>query len=149
MNKKLIITVLIITLVLVIASALLFYFRANIIDNLKKWELIPEPEPYTEIYFENHTKLPIVLSNSPQSFSFTIHNVEYKNMNYKYEVYIKTGNNILVLDKKVNSIKTNMSKTINETFKISTSSATDSEVIVNLINKNEQIDFWVRKSLLE
>jgi hypothetical protein len=74
-------------------------------------------EPLTELYFENHTALPSNISlNSPQSFSFTIHNVEYQKMGYNYTVIAYDQNNNLLFSLNSSNIvlENNQSKTISE-----------------------------------
>lgn len=54
---------------------------------LHSWKLLPEPERLTELYYENHTALPNSYTPGvPQSFSFTVHNLEYRDMRYDYQV---------------------------------------------------------------
>lgn len=44
-------------------------------------------EPLTEVYFENHTSLRANnFPNVTYNFTFTIHNLEYQDMNYKYNI---------------------------------------------------------------
>lgn len=50
-------------------------------------------EPLTELYFENHTKLPkYIFPGREYNFSFTIHNLEYQDMGYDYSVDAYKGN---------------------------------------------------------
>jgi hypothetical protein len=49
-------------------------------------------EPLTELYFENHTKLPVyIFPMRYYNFSFTIHNLEYQEMGYNYSVDVYKG----------------------------------------------------------
>jgi hypothetical protein len=76
-------------------------------------------EPLTELYFENHTELPSNISlNSPQSFSFTIHNLEYQKMGYNYTVNAYNENDALLfsLDSDNVVLENNETKTISEQF---------------------------------
>jgi len=52
-------------------------------------------EPLTELYFENHTKLPVyIFPSQTYNFSFTIHNLEYQEMGYNYSIDVyKDGDN--------------------------------------------------------
>jgi hypothetical protein len=44
-------------------------------------------EPLTEVYFENHTKLPInIFPNEEYNFSFTTRNLEHQKMGYNYTI---------------------------------------------------------------
>lgn len=60
---------------------------------LHTWKLLPEPERLTELYFTDHTKLPAKYTpGETQTVSFTIHNLEYRTVDYKYRI-IQTDNN--------------------------------------------------------
>ena len=51
-------------------------------------------EPLTELYFENHTSLQTdILTKTEYNFSFTIHNLEYQNMRYYYNISAFDTNN--------------------------------------------------------
>ena len=102
-----------------------------------------KPETFTELYFEDHLKLPDKVSASKTyAFKFTIHNLENKDMEYPYQVYIKTDNQKYTINSNNVSIKNNEYKTISETFSIP-KIAGRSAVVVNLIDKSQQIDFWI------
>ncbi len=105
-----------------------------------------KPETFTELYFENHLSLPNEIKpNKPYSFKFTLHNLENQNMTYHYEVYLHAGDIKLPIDQDTISIKNNQYKTIEETFLVN-APVTKSLIVVNLINKNQQIDFWINDS---
>ncbi len=49
--------------------------------------VVRQPTPYTELYFTNHTNLPVIVSTSYTStFDFTIGNHEGKSLSYPYTV---------------------------------------------------------------
>jgi hypothetical protein len=106
------------------------------------------PETFTELYFENHNNLPRSIEYyKDYDFKFTIHNLEYKTMNYSYEVYIKCVNigcngEKQIIDEGNVTLKQNEFKTINESYNIIFPTGRV-EVIINLINKKQQIDFWI------
>jgi hypothetical protein len=103
-----------------------------------------KPEAYTELYFENHLNLPSVIKpNQPYSFQFTIHNLENKEMTYPYEVYLQAGSLKMPINDTTITLKNNQYKTIQEGFSID-DPIFKSEIVVNLINKNQQIDFWIQ-----
>ena len=55
-------------------------------------------EPLTEVYLENHTQLPSgALVNKSYNYTFTVHNLEYRNMSYNYDVLIEYDNESLNL----------------------------------------------------
>ena len=77
-------------------------------------------EPLTELYFENHANLPKNIEvGKKYSFVFTIHNLEYRDMNYTYNVsaFDNEGNLIFELDKGDIFLKNNESKTFYKDFK--------------------------------
>ena len=113
-----------------------------------------KPETFTELYFEDHTHLPLEIKptytppiNFPLKgyvFAFTIHNLENKDMQYPYEVYIDLAGEKTLIEKKTVVVKNNESKTIKESFSALHNSPTR-KIVVNLIEKNQQIDFWMKE----
>jgi len=76
-------------------------------------------EPLTEVYFENHTKLPVYLFlNTPYNYSFTVHNLEYQKMRYVYSIdsFDENGNLLYNMDKGEFILENNQTRTINEQF---------------------------------
>lgn len=76
-------------------------------------------EPLTEVYFENHTKLPVFLFTDQQyNYSFTVHNIEYQKMRYTYTIDAFNENDTLLYN--MNSgefiLENNQSQTLNEHF---------------------------------
>ena len=102
-----------------------------------------KPETFTELYFEDHLSLPDkVILFKENNFKFTIHNLENKDMEYPYEVYIEVNGERQLIDKSSVLIKNNEYKTISEDFTI-TIPLQRVEVVVNLIDKNQPIHFWM------
>lgn len=76
-------------------------------------------EPLTEAYFENHTKLPANLFlNKSYNFSFTVHNLEYMNMTYSYNVDMSYGNKTQNIDNGSIFLGNNETASIFEEFRI-------------------------------
>ena len=106
-----------------------------------------KPETYTELYFENHQNLPKeVISNQKYSFAFTIHNLEYKDVNYPYIVFLEDNGQKTVIDKDTVFLKQGQYKTITEPFILTNPVISRGEIIVKLTDKNQQIDFWLQNS---
>jgi hypothetical protein len=102
-----------------------------------------QPETFTELSFEDNLHLPSeVIPRHPYFFQFTLHNVEGKDMEYSYEVYVEVGQDRLIFDKGTVFVNENDYKTIQERF-ATASVLPKSEIVVDLINKNQQIDFWI------
>jgi hypothetical protein len=101
-------------------------------------------ERFTELYFDNHLNLP--KSNTlkqPQTFSFTIHNLENKTIDYPYEIYIEdtAGSRSGIITNSVR-ISHDQVKTITESFEI-LAPVKRAKVVVNLMNKKQEIHFWI------
>lgn len=102
-------------------------------------------EKFTELYFENHLSLPNKVTLSKKyNFKFTIHNLENRDMEYPYEVYIDTNGEKRTIYIYSVSIKNTEYKTITVDFTITTP-IQRAQVVVNLINKNQQIAFWIEE----
>ena len=102
-----------------------------------------KPETFTELYLEDHLSLPNkVTLFKENNFKFTIHNLENKDMEYPYEVYIDVNREKQMIDKSSVLIKNNECKTITEDFTIRVP-IQRVKVVINLINKNQQIHFWM------
>jgi hypothetical protein len=101
-----------------------------------------KPETFTELYFENHNDLPKTINpNQNYSFIFTIHNLEYKNMNYPYSVYLETADTKIILDQGTFTLENNGYKSIKESF--GPLKNTRMKITVELVNRNQVIDFWM------
>ena len=140
---------------IMIIRSLLFMVWVILIGGFLLLELVPsskeafllattvKPESFTELYFEDHLSLPSEVTLFKENhFKFTIHNLENKDMEYPYEVYIEENEKKQSIDKRHVLIKDNESKKIPVNFTI-TMPMQRAKVVVNLINKNQQIHFWM------
>lgn len=148
-HKKNIISVGIILIIFLTTLTFLHSSFKNVIKNvypeLYALNIIPKPESFTELYFENHESLPFtILPQQQYAISFTIHNLEHKNMNYIYEAYITTGSNKTILQQGSVFLKNDERKTLSIPFTIN-ASISKSEIVVNISNLQQSIDFWVNK----
>jgi hypothetical protein len=103
-----------------------------------------KPETFTELYFEDHLKLPkdTILEKS-NSFKFTVHNLEYKDMDYPYEVYIaSSGGKLQMIDKGTFTLKHDQYQTVLERYTLE-EEIKRAKVVVDLTSKKQQIDFWI------
>lgn len=100
-----------------------------------------QPETFTELYFENHEQLPNkIVGWNKYIFSFTIHNLEDKDMEYPYSVYtVRDGKKVITYHEDKVTIKKGEYKTITETIKAL--KPLDTKVVVELTDKNQQISF--------
>jgi hypothetical protein len=103
-------------------------------------------EPLTELYFDDHLDLPKTAEiNKEYNFSFAIHNLEYQEMGYKYEITIEYNNRKFILDKNIIYLNNEETKHIQGKFTIP-DKFDRAKITVNLINKNQAIHFWVDKT---
>lgn len=132
----------ILVIFLVIFSAVALYIKVPKVREAVAMATTKKPETFTELYFEDHTNLPSIVKNRYRyNFSFTIHNSEYRDMTYPYEVYVNTNGKREMIEKNSVNLPHDGKLTIKENFQVR--SATRSAVVVNLINKNQEIRFWI------
>jgi hypothetical protein len=106
-----------------------------------------QSETFTELYFEDNLHLPSeVIPKRSYFFQFTLHNLEGKDMEYPYEVYIKVGQEKLLFDKGTIFVKENDYRTIQERF-ATADVLPKSEIVVDLLSKNQFVDFWIEGSV--
>lgn len=147
-NYKLIVMIETTLLLLCLALGIFFYVKSNpAIINMITLATTVKPETFTELYFENHTSLPKDTNlYDEKKFKFTVHNLEYKTMTYPYEVYIDFEGNKQIIDEGSITLKQGEYKTIDENYMLTYPTARV-KIVVNLINKNQQIDFWIGEAL--
>lgn len=106
-----------------------------------------KPETFTELYFANHLGLPKEIKlGTLYSFQFVVHNLEYRDFTYIYEVSAEDeeGKNKIILSRNRFLLKHDEIKTVPVTFKI-INPFRRMKITVNLINKNQPIHFWVEQ----
>jgi hypothetical protein len=75
---------------LVLVGLVVSYEKNTMYAELNHLKLIPEPERFTELYFENASSLPQqTVAGKPIIFSFTVHNLEGATTTYPYRVYFQ------------------------------------------------------------
>ncbi|MFA6570501.1 MAG: hypothetical protein WCT77_04615 [Bacteroidota bacterium] len=105
-----------------------------------------KPETFTELYFEDHTNLPKEFSsNKTYSFSFTIHNLEYKDFTYQYEVRSIDELGFSLLQKDSITLKHDEFRTIPVSFKTLKVESNRFQVEVKILDKNQTIHFWMEE----
>lgn len=138
MKKYLIFLVVFLIVVALYAS---YVYRPAIYRQLDALKLIPRPERFTELYFENHTNLPkTIVKNETISFSFTIHNMEGKDMEYPYVVYFKNNYGTTTVEKNTALVKDNEYKTITESYTFKSASAQET-LYVELTDQRQELRF--------
>lgn len=145
-TRKSLITLGILGGMLVIALVLITAFQTPIIEKLKSYKLWPLPEPLTELYFTEHLLLPAEASPGGQmTFPFTIHNIEYKTLDYPYTVRVQAQDNsadVTVIRAGV-YLDHDQFATISADF-IMPDITTRSAIRVELVDRGEKIHFWVQ-----
>lgn len=130
--------------VLVVAMVLVFVAnKPTIIAKLNDWKLLPQEEPFTELFLNNHLDLPKqVEKGQAVLFSFTIHNLEGKTVKYPYVVYLQTdkGARISIAHNAV-TLADKESKIINEEYTFKTQITKPVTVFIKLPNTGENLHF--------
>jgi hypothetical protein len=62
-------------------------YHQIIINQLHDWKVLPQPEAFTELYFDNHATLPRTYrGDDAQIVSFVIHSHERQKRTYQYRI---------------------------------------------------------------
>lgn len=123
-------------------------FKPVIYKQMDKFKLIPQKEHFTELYLNNQSEIikyrDAERSKKPLSFSFTIHNLEGKNMEYSYQVYSVSGDNKTIIDEKTVSVLDGDSKIISQTYTpISSIPLTKETIFIELPQSKQLIHFSI------
>jgi len=136
------------SVILLLTGALMLVFGAKVIFSIPKFSeafrlaTTKLPETFTELYFENHSNLPSTIERQKiYTFSFTVRNLENRDMTYPYEVYVLRGDTREVVDQGVLSVRNNENVTITES--IGPLKKTRKKVVVELTQKKQIISFWM------
>jgi hypothetical protein len=120
--------------------------REFVHNELIALDLLPKPETMTELYFDNNANLPgTVTNNQAISFSFVIHNLEMTDYQYVYRVFVEANRTKRIIDSGHVLVKNNQYYVKNEKFNLTQASGRQ-EVVVELTNKQQSIDFWIGDS---
>lgn len=107
----------------------------------------PQPEPLTELYFEDHMHLPKVISiNEPLQFSFTVHNLENQTVNYSSLVTIEPDGEATKSENLSTAdfvLESDEKKTVPVLLDLNNFVGNKVKVVVKLINKDQTIYFWL------
>lgn len=76
----------------VLVMGAVFVSRAPIARQMHRWQLLPQSETFTELYFSRPTHLPTTYApHTMQHISFTVRNREARAVQYHYEVHAEAG----------------------------------------------------------
>jgi len=130
----------------ILVTGMIIFFnlnKASIYNEFVTLDLIPKPEKMTELYFNDSANLPgSATSNQVISFAFVIHNLETTDYQYVYEVSMNVNSIRHIVDSGKILVKNNQYYVKNEKFNLMNSSGRQ-EVVVELINLHQSIDFWI------
>jgi len=131
--------------VTLVVGMLVFYSlnEVSIHNELATSDLLPKPEVFTELYFKDAANLPTsATSNQVIKFAFVIHNHEATNYLYAYEVFVIASGTTHIVDSGNVFVKNNQYYVKNEKYNLMNSHGRQ-EVVVELINLHQSIDFWI------
>ncbi|MEI8343966.1 MAG: hypothetical protein WCF93_03395 [Candidatus Moraniibacteriota bacterium] len=113
-------------------------------DNLK---LIPRPECFTELYFNDHINLPKQLSPGEKiSFSFVIHNLEGASKDYPYVVYFKSKDGQFKnIEEKTVTLADGEVRAIDESY-VSESLENQGGIYIKLKDQQQEIHFLLNNN---
>ena len=127
------VTILLIILIIIISTLILIKFNE-----------IPSDD-FSELYFNDFESLPQSMKPSePLEFSFTVVNIENTDIAYQYIITFKNNDIETILDNNGFILNAGEKQVfqekilIEEDFKVGL-------VSVKLLNKNQEIHFWIRK----
>ena len=104
-----------------------------------------QPEKLTELYFGDQSHLPSTyLGGGLVPISFTIHNLEYADTTYRYQVKVvnETGDVLLIAAVQTLTVKQNAARVV--TTKLTMGAAKERvRVIIELIDQQQSIHFWL------
>ncbi len=135
-------------LVLVVTVVTLFINvnRAAVNNQLAALDLIPKPELLTELYFNDNANLPTTATSKQTiSFTFVIHNLETTDYQYVYDVAVDAIGIRHIVDSGNVLVKNNQYYIKNEKLNLMNFPGRQN-VVVELTNIHQSIDFWVANS---
>lgn len=133
--------------VTIVVGMLVFYNSNKVFihNELVALDLLPKPETFTELYFNDSEKLPTSATRDHViSFAFVIHNREATNYQYAYTVAVNADGVRHIVDSGNVLVRNNQYYVKNEKIKLMNSSGRQ-EVVVELTTKRQSIDFWIGK----
>ncbi len=125
-----------------------FNTRGWVYDAAVNLGLVPIKENFTELYFKNYSELPKTIESikigDEVSFSFSIHNMEGKEMDYPYVIYVKNSTDEkTIIEEKTLRLKDGEEMSVDQTytFLAEHDSVEKLKVHVELVNLNQEIHF--------
>lgn len=131
-----------------VVALFLYAYRSDLYGELNRLKLIPQPEPFTELYLNDYSSLSSslptkIVYGQKISFSFIIHNVEGRVMSYPYKVYIVNDDtSTTTIDSKTVTLAANASTSIPESYMFSASHK-QATIFIDLKNPPQSLHFFV------
>ena len=127
--------------------AVALFRSAGVSAQLSAWKLMPAPERYTELFFNQSLTLPTTLAElkgRPVTFSFSIHNLEGQVTEYPYMV-VYTNDHGASTEVALGSVvlEDGAVKRIAQTITLPAGATAKSEISVVLPSQDQSIHFWV------
>ena len=131
----------------IVISSLLIGFRQPITNQLHSWKVLPQPERLTELYFTYPNNLPTkYTAGGSQTVQFTVHNLEYRPTNYRYQIVQTTEDGTTRQTLATGSFRLRQNQFAHPAVSITTADLGQRvKVEVQLINVNETISYWAGK----
>lgn len=109
--------------------------------------LTPQPERFTELYFEDHLNLPKQIEfNTSYPVSFTIHNLEGRQMTYDVQIELvgetSESPQVNLLTQTVD-VSANESKTVSIELRVPALFSERARMTVRLVDLDQTIHFWM------
>lgn len=120
-------------------------YNQKIYNLLDTYKLIPKDETFTELYLDKYPRFYAeeVFDGKKAAFSFVVHNLEGKDVKYKYRVYFDSVNGqTRVIDSGMITLKQNESKTKDEYY-VFYNSHDFGNIVVSLPELNQEVFFSI------
>ena len=61
---------------------------------MDRWQIIPNPQRVTELYYTHYQQLPVsLIAGAEQELTFSVHNLEHRTTTYHYKLVAASPNN--------------------------------------------------------
>ncbi|HVZ10874.1 MAG TPA: hypothetical protein VG941_00385 [Candidatus Paceibacterota bacterium] len=119
-----------------------YIWQRPIKAQLNDWKLLPQPERFTELYFNDPASLPYTAARSSRlGFSFTIHNLEGSDQDYHYVVsFVPDTGVATIIDQNIRRIAADGSAIVTESYIYP---GTVGRVVVELPDLDQSLHFSV------
>ncbi len=132
--------------VAILIYTVLFMDRSWVVAAMNQHKLLPQPERLTELYLEDHLRLPkAYMRGQRNAFTFTVHNLEHEPVTYEYVVSAESTESARIISEGSFTLEHDGYKSIEERI-ASTESALRTKINISLENKDQSIHFWVDKA---